>query len=120
MTLEPTAVPGVVVDEHGVEHRPTPAQQTAHAAAPHPPAAPGDTCTPQHGDACDGVHPDTRLVTTDEAALDLGLAASGFSTWARRRGLEPVRYARVGRSWRALYDLDAVYRAERDHRKARP
>jgi hypothetical protein len=56
---------------------------------------------------------DTVLVTTEEAAEWLGIGARSFRTWARRRAVEPVHRVRVGRSWRALYDLDHVSLATR-------
>lgn len=89
------------------------------ARADRPPPArtrqpdPGERCVPEHGDACDGVHTDTVLVTTEQAAEAVGVEPRSFRTWARRRHLDPVRRVRVGSSWRAVYDLDAVYRATR-------
>lgn len=50
-------------------------------------------------------------VDTATAAHAVGLAASGFRTWARRRGLDPIRHERRGRSTVAVWDLDAVYAA---------
>lgn len=57
------------------------------------------------------------LVRTDEAAAAVHLASSdSFLGWAKRRGLQPVTHAkrRRGRGRpSALWDLDAVYEAEK-------
>lgn len=53
------------------------------------------------------------VVTTDEAAVAVGQAPSGFRTWARRAGLQPIRTVRVGRATVALWNLDEVYDAAR-------
>lgn len=70
-------------------------------------------CAPEHGDACDGVHEDTVLVTTEQAAEAVGVSPGAFRTWARRRHLEPIRRVRIGSSWRSVYDLERVYDATR-------
>lgn len=63
--------------------------------------------------------PGPTLVDTGAAAEAVGVAASGFRSWARRRGLDPVERRRVGRRFVAYYDLRAVLEAERDTPTAR-
>lgn len=48
------------------------------------------------------------VVDTGAAAEAVGVAASGFTTWARRRGLRPLRHERRGRRTVALWELQAV------------
>lgn len=63
-------------------------------------------------------HKPGDLVDTATAAHAVGIAASGFTTWARRRGLRPVRHERAGRK-RALWELQAVYQATQLQRRRR-
>lgn len=51
------------------------------------------------------------LVLTDEAAAAVQVAPTSFTSWARRRGVRPVRHERRGRRTVAVWDLDAVYEA---------
>lgn len=54
-------------------------------------------------------------VDTGAASVAVGVAASGFTTWARRRGLRPLRHERRGRRTVAVWDLDAVLALTRGH-----
>lgn len=57
--------------------------------------------------------PEPTLVDTPTAAHAAGVAASGFQTWARRRGLEPVDKVRRGRRFMLRWSLDDVFAATR-------
>lgn len=54
-----------------------------------------------------------HLGTTDKAAAAVGVDPKSFRAWAADRGLKAVRHVRLGRSSFAIWDLDAVYEAER-------
>ena len=60
------------------------------------------------------------LVDTAAAAEAVGVAASGFTTWARRRDLRPVRHERRGRRTVALWDVRAVLELTRRPRDTPP
>lgn len=47
-------------------------------------------------------------IGTDAAARRVGVEPRQFSKWARRRGLQPLRYVHLGRTRYAVWDLEAV------------
>lgn len=53
-----------------------------------------------------------RTLTTTEAAYYVGVDPRSFARWARRRGLQPVRRLRIGRStvtvWSVARLIDAT------------
>lgn len=53
----------------------------------------------------------TTLVRTDEAAAAVGVQPTSLTTWARRRGVRPVRHVRRGRRTLAVWDLDELFEA---------
>jgi len=53
-----------------------------------------------------------KYVGTEAAAAAVDVDPAQFSKWARRRDLKPYRYAFVGRTRYAVWDLDEVYEAE--------
>jgi hypothetical protein len=54
-----------------------------------------------------------ELASTEGAAEAVGVKVTSFRAWAADRGLKPAHRVRIGRSTRALWDLDEVYAAER-------
>ncbi|MDE9364569.1 hypothetical protein PZ938_03045 [Luteipulveratus sp. YIM 133132] len=51
---------------------------------------------------------DRPQISTKDAAALVDVNERGFQTWAKRRGIEPVRRIRLGRTTYALWDADEV------------
>lgn len=64
------------------------------------------------GDPLADVDP-SDVVSTAYAAQHVDVPAPRFSQWARRRGLAPLGHVRLGRSFVAVWSMDAVLDAER-------